>query len=78
MARGKPRAVAGGRVEELDRQLKQSFGYELARDLGQLDAPEIKHVDDAWHYYKSLALHNGMLEGSIRPEPLKKMKTKIY
>lgn len=65
-------------VEELDRQLKQSFGYELARDLGQLDAPEIKHVDDAWHYYKSLALHNGMLEGSIRPEPLKKMRTKIY
>lgn len=62
---------------ELDQQLKQNFHYELARNLGQLDEPEIKHVDDAWHYYKTLAMHNGMIEGNIKPEPLKKMKTKI-
>ncbi|RKG30613.1 GH3 family domain-containing protein [Acinetobacter tianfuensis] len=62
---------------QLDQQLKQNFHYELARNLGQLDEPEIKHVADAWHYYKTLAMHNGMIEGNIKPEPLKKMKTKI-
>jgi hypothetical protein len=62
---------------ELDELLKENFHYELARNLGQLDEPEVKHVDDAWHYYKTLAMHNGMIEGNIKPEPLKKMKTKI-
>ena len=62
---------------QLDEHLKQNFHYELARNLGQLDEPEIKHVDDAWHYYKTLAMHNGMIEGNIKPEPLKKMKIKI-
>lgn len=61
----------------LDERLKQNFHYELARDLGQLDEPEVKHVDDAWDYYKTLAMKNGMIEGNIKPEPLKKMKTKI-
>ena len=64
-------------VAELDELLKENFHYELARNLGQLDEPEVKHVDDAWHYYKTLAMHNGMIEGNIKPEPLKKMKTKI-
>ncbi len=44
---------------------------------GSLDEPEVKHVDDAWDYYKTLAMKNGMIEGNIKPEPLKKMKTKI-
>lgn len=64
-------------VQALDRLLKQNFHYELARDLGQLDEPEIKHVTNAWDYYKTLAMKNGMIEGNIKPEPLKKMKTKI-
>ncbi|OTG82819.1 GH3 auxin-responsive promoter [Acinetobacter sp. ANC 5054] len=64
-------------AQDLDRSLKQYFHYELARDLGQLDEPEVKHVDDAWDYYKTLAMNNGMIEGNIKPEPLKKMKTKI-
>lgn len=64
-------------VQALDQLLKQNFHYELARDLGQLDEPEIKHVADAWDYYKTLAMKNGMIEGNIKPEPLKKMKTKI-
>lgn len=62
---------------QLDEHLKRNFHYELARNLGQLDEPEIKHVNDAWHYYKTLAMHNGMIEGNIKPEPLKKMKIKI-
>ena len=61
----------------LDQLLKENFHYELARNLGQLDEPEVKHVENAWDYYKTLAMKNGMIEGNIKPEPLKKMKTKI-
>ncbi|WP_374668048.1 GH3 auxin-responsive promoter family protein [Acinetobacter sp.] len=63
--------------EQLDQQLKQNFHYELARNLGQLDEPEIKHVDNAERYYQTLALHNGLIESNLQPEPLQKMKTKI-
>lgn len=59
---------------ELDNLLKQNFHYELARNLGQLDEPEVKHVDDAWNYYKKVAMHNGMIEGNIKPEIIKKMR----
>lgn len=60
--------------DQLDQVLKQNFHYELARNLGQLDQPEIMHVDDAWAHYKQLAMFNGMIEGNIKPEPLKKFK----
>lgn len=60
-------------AEQLDQLLKRNFHYELARDLGQLDQAEVIHVEDAWDYYKRLAMHNGMIEGNIKPEPLKKM-----
>ncbi|QIO06315.1 GH3 family domain-containing protein [Acinetobacter shaoyimingii] len=61
--------------EHIDALLKQNFHYELARNLGQLDEPSILHVEDAWDYYKKLAMHNGMIEGNIKPEPLKKMRS---
>lgn len=60
--------------KQIDVILKENFHYELARDLGQLDEPSVKHVDDAWDYYKKLAMHNGMIEGNIKPELLKKMR----
>lgn len=60
--------------KQIDAILKENFHYELARDLGQLDEPSVKHVDDAWDYYKKLAMHNGMIEGNIKPELLKKMR----
>ncbi|AOA58062.1 GH3 family domain-containing protein [Acinetobacter larvae] len=56
---------------ELDHLLKRNFHYELARDLGQLAAPMVLHVADGWAHYKRLAMHNGMVEGNIKPEPLK-------
>ncbi|TCM60507.1 GH3 auxin-responsive promoter [Acinetobacter calcoaceticus] len=62
---------------QLERLLKQNFHYELARDLGQLDPAQVLHVEDAWDYYKRLAMHNGMIEGNIKPEPLKKIKTNL-
>lgn len=70
-------ALVQPKVTKLDQLLKQNFHYELARNLGQLDEPEIKHVEDAWDYYKKLAMQNGMIEGNIKPEPLKKMKTMV-
>ena len=60
--------------EELDQYLQQNFHYELARNLGQLDQARIMCVDDAWAEYKFIAMENGMIEGNIKPEPLKKMK----
>ncbi|WP_180027592.1 GH3 auxin-responsive promoter family protein [Acinetobacter sp. YH16032] len=60
--------------QQLDQLLKQNFHYELARNLGQLDGARVMHVEDAWHEYKTIAMRNGMIEGNIKPEPLKKMK----
>lgn len=64
-------------VSLLDQLLKKNFHYELARNLGQLDEPSIKHVENAWDYYKQLAMDNGMIEGNIKPEPLKKIKIMV-
>lgn len=61
-------------AQQLDEYLKQNFHYELARNLGQLDEARIHHVDNAWDEYKNIAMRNGMIEGNIKPEPLKKMK----
>lgn len=60
-------------ASELDRALRQSFHYELARDLGQLATPQVLVVDDGWATYKSLAMRAGMIEGNIKPEPLKQI-----
>ena len=62
-------------ASKIDQILKQNFHYELARNLGQLDEPEVIHVNDAWEFYRLTAMKNGMIEGNIKPEPLKKMKT---
>jgi hypothetical protein len=63
-------------ADELDQQLRGHFHYELARDLGQLDRPQIVCTDDGWAYYKKLAMQDGMIEGNIKPEPLKKIQLK--
>lgn len=65
------------KIEQLEALLKNNFHYELARNLGQLDEPVIKHVSDAWAYYKKMAMYTGMIEGNIKPEPLKKMRTMV-
>lgn len=59
---------------QLDQALRQSFHYELARDLGQLAAPRMLIVADGWVAYKSLAMRAGMIEGNIKPEPLKQIE----
>ncbi len=57
----------------VDHCLKQNFHYELARNLNQLAPAQSICVDDGWQYYKQLAMHSGMIEGNIKPEPLKKI-----
>ncbi len=62
----------------LDQALRQSFHYELARDLGQLALPRICVVADGWASYKSLAMRAGMIEGNIKPEPLKQIDHAVF
>lgn len=59
-------------VDEIDQALREHFHYELARDLGQLDQPQIFYVDNGWEGYKQVVVREGMIEGNIKPEPLKK------
>ncbi|MCH7389028.1 GH3 family domain-containing protein [Acinetobacter dispersus] len=58
---------------QLDLLLRQNFHYELARDLGQLAPPQCCEADQGWEAYKQLVMHDGMIEGNIKPEPLKKI-----
>lgn len=57
----------------IDRLLRQNFHYELARNLGQLDQPQIRHAHNGWDAYKRLVMFDGIIEGNIKPEPLKKI-----
>lgn len=57
----------------IDDLLNKNFHYELARNLGQLDQPQILQTSNGWDIYKKLVMHDGMIEGNIKPEPLKKI-----
>ncbi|ENX01712.1 hypothetical protein F900_01472 [Acinetobacter modestus] len=57
----------------IDNILRQNFHYELARNLGQLDQPQIRKADNGWAAYKKLVMSDGLIEGNIKPEPLKKI-----
>lgn len=59
--------------EYIDNILRQNFHYELARNLGQLDQPQIRKADNGWATYKKLVMSDGLIEGNIKPEPLKKI-----
>ncbi len=58
---------------QVDQLLRRHFHYELARDLGQLDLPQWRCTPDGWDAYKQLVMKDGMIEGNIKPEPLKKV-----
>ena len=57
----------------IDNILRKNFHYELARNLGQLDQPQILKADNGWAAYKKLVMSDGLIEGNIKPEPLKKI-----
>lgn len=60
-------------VDKIDRLLRANFHYDLARDLGQLNPASFICKDDGWLAYKTLVMRDGMIEGNIKPEPLKKI-----
>lgn len=60
-------------TDYIDTLLRKNFHYDLARDLGQLDQPRIIYTINAWESYKQLVMKDGMIEGNIKPEPLKKI-----
>lgn len=57
----------------IDQLLREHFHYDLARDLGQLNQARYLCREDGWEAYKSLVMRDGMIEGNIKPEPLKKI-----
>lgn len=60
-------------ADEIDQLLRAHFHYDLARDLGQLNQAMYLCRENGWLAYKSLVMHDGMIEGNIKPEPLKKI-----
>lgn len=65
--------TASVNADYIDQLLKKHFHYELARDLGQLDVPQFRQTQNGWEAYKQLVMRDGMIEGNIKPEPLKKI-----
>ncbi len=61
---------AGAMVDEL---LCRHFHYELARDLRQLPAATALVVNDGWPCFQRIAVAAGMIEGNIKPEPVKRV-----
>lgn len=57
----------------VEQALRQHFHYELARDLHQLHAAEALVVTDGWLTYQHIAVAGGMIEGNIKPEPIRRV-----
>ncbi len=62
--------AAGAAVEKL---LCRHFHYELARDLRQLPAASAIVLPDGWRSFQQVAVAAGMIEGNIKPEPVKRV-----
>jgi hypothetical protein len=63
---------------DIDRELRRNFHYELARDLGQLAEPQTRCVPNGWETYKKLVMSDHMIEGNIKPEPLKRVSLRSW
>ena len=59
--------------EEVERELATHFHYELARDLGQLAPVRALVAADGWKLYQQIAVAGGMIEGNIKPEPVRRV-----
>ncbi|MDQ8037017.1 MAG: GH3 auxin-responsive promoter family protein [Pedobacter sp.] len=62
--------AAAAAVEEM---LCRHFHYELARDLRQLPAVAALVVPDGWRCFQDIVVAAGMIEGNIKPEPVKRV-----
>ena len=57
----------------VDQELRGHFHYELARDLRQLEPALAIVARDGWATYQQVAIAGGMIEGNIKPEPVRRM-----
>ncbi|MEN9429866.1 MAG: hypothetical protein RJA86_725, partial [Pseudomonadota bacterium] len=64
-------AEASGWVE---RELRGHFHYELARDLRQLEPAMAVIAQDGWRICQDVAIAGGMIEGNIKPEPVRRVQ----
>lgn len=55
---------------EVEGMLQQHFHYQLAREVGQLQAVEILMLEDAVKFYEDGKVEEGMTRGNIKIEPL--------
>lgn len=62
-------------VQTLDKELRQNYHYNLARDLNQLEMPRIIRVKDPLSLYQNLCRQKGMIKGNIKLESLLKIET---
>ncbi|MDO8330031.1 MAG: GH3 auxin-responsive promoter family protein [Fluviicoccus sp.] len=59
--------------QAVERSLGSHFHYALARDLQQLQPATAVVVADGWQLYQQIAMAGGMIEGNIKPEPVRKV-----
>ena len=59
-------------AQAVERELRGHFHYELARDLRQLDSVTAVIAQDGWRVCQDVAIAGGMIEGNIKPEPVRR------
>ncbi|HEX5277323.1 MAG TPA: GH3 auxin-responsive promoter family protein [Fluviicoccus sp.] len=64
--------------EAVERALGDHFHYALARDLQQLEPATAVVVADGWQLYQQIAMAGGMIEGNIKPEPVRKVPREAF
>ncbi|RZU35398.1 GH3 auxin-responsive promoter [Fluviicoccus keumensis] len=63
---------------DVEEALKGHFHYALARDLQQLQPATAVVVADGWQLYQQIAMAGGMIEGNIKPEPVRKVTREAF
>lgn len=63
-------ALTDAAAAQLEQQLAQHFHYQLARELGQLEAARVILTDNAVGLYNQLRMDAGAVAGNIKAEPL--------
>ncbi|HMV60469.1 MAG TPA: GH3 auxin-responsive promoter family protein, partial [Agitococcus sp.] len=61
-------------AQAVDQELRGHFHYELARDLRQLDSVVAVVAQDGWRVCQDIAIAGGMIEGNIKPEPVRRVQ----
>ena len=64
--------------QAVERSLGTHFHYALARDLQQLEPATAVVVADGWQLYQQIAMAGGMIEGNIKPEPVRKVPREAF